>query len=70
MMGAGAEHRVSNEYQILNPTQLYPTHASQGVSRMKPSAANYNKPPVYRQETECRYGVSSFYVYRKNKPFL
>lgn len=57
---------VSNEYQILNPNQLYPSHTTQGVIKMKPSTINYNKPPVYRQETDCKYGVSSsslLYIY-------
>lgn len=72
----GADHRgvsisvsssVSNEYQILNPNQLYPSYnTSQGVTRMKPSTTNYNKPPVYRQETDCRYGVSSSFIYTYN----
>lgn len=53
---------VSNEYQILNPNQLYPSYASQSVSRMKPPS-NYNKPPVHKQETDCRYGVSSLFIY-------
>lgn len=54
---------VSNEYhQVLNPNQLYPTHTTQGVSRLKQSS-NYNKPPVYKQEIDCRYGVSSSFIY-------
>lgn len=54
---------ISNEYQILNPHQLYPLYTSQSVTRMKSSsAANYNKPPVYRQETDCRYGVSFSFI--------
>lgn len=49
----------SDDYQVLNPHQLYPSHISQGASRTK-LAQNFNKSSVYRQETDCRYGVSSF----------
>lgn len=50
----------NNDYQVLNPHQLYPTHVNQGASRAK---LNYNKPSVYKQDNDCRYGVSSFKIH-------
>lgn len=50
----------NNDYQVLNPHQLYPTHVNQGASRVK---LNYSKPSVYKQDNDCRYGVSSLKIY-------